>query len=32
MLLKERQKEIEDDEQDISSYLMFLRKREDPGI
>jgi hypothetical protein len=28
MLLKER----EDDEQDISSYLMFLKKREDPGI
>jgi len=32
MLLKERQKEREDDEQDICSYLMFLKKREDPGI
>jgi hypothetical protein len=32
MLLKERQKEREDDEQDISSYLMFLKKREDPGM
>jgi hypothetical protein len=28
MLLKQRHKEREDDEQD----LMFLRKREDPGI
>jgi hypothetical protein len=32
MLLKERQKEREDDEQDTSSNLMFLKKREDPGI
>jgi hypothetical protein len=32
MLLKERQKEREDNEQHRSSYWMILRKREDPGL
>jgi hypothetical protein len=32
MLLKEREKGREDEEESISSYCMILRKREDTGI
>jgi len=32
MLLKERYKEWEDEEEDISSYFITVRKRKVPGI